>query len=192
MRQPFYGHHGEGALPEDSLPKFPDAECRKIVESEDVSRFSDAAGSCEPNQRSRIDGKATTVVARLTFQGRDFRVHFDGDAPPDCDATTVADRTLSCGPIRPTSRLVSSAVMPVSVCEVWMRAPCTSEGVSRSLLILPPLAALSWLLASRLASRAASKENSEPTVPSESAHPRCRRSKAFRDMIVSSSYIMSP
>jgi hypothetical protein len=32
---------------------------------------------------------ATTVVRARAFQGRDFRVHFDEDAPPDCGATTV-------------------------------------------------------------------------------------------------------
>ena len=44
---------------------------------------------------SRIDREATTAVGELTFQGRDFRVHFDWGAPPDGEATAVADRALS-------------------------------------------------------------------------------------------------
>jgi len=44
---------------------------------------------------SRIEREATTAVGQLTFQGRDLRVHFDGGAPPDCEATAVADRALS-------------------------------------------------------------------------------------------------
>ncbi|MAG33264.1 MAG: hypothetical protein CL908_20500 [Deltaproteobacteria bacterium] len=39
--------------------------------------------------------EAATVVGRLAFQGRDFRVHFDWDAPPVCGATTVAGQALS-------------------------------------------------------------------------------------------------
>ena len=39
--------------------------------------------------------EATTVVGRLLYQGRVFRVHFDEGAPPGCGATTVASQVLS-------------------------------------------------------------------------------------------------
>jgi hypothetical protein len=39
--------------------------------------------------------EATTVVGRLAYQGRVFRVHFDEVATPVCGATTVASQILS-------------------------------------------------------------------------------------------------
>jgi hypothetical protein len=62
--------------------------------------LANVSGCAEPvdsgdSHASRIDREATTAVEPLTFQGRDFRVHFDWGAPPDCDATAVADRALS-------------------------------------------------------------------------------------------------
>lgn len=47
------------------------------------------------SQASRIDREATTAVEPLTFQGRDLRVHFDWNAPPECEPTAAADRALS-------------------------------------------------------------------------------------------------
>jgi len=58
------------------------------------SGFDEPVDSGE-SHASRIDREATTAVGQLTFQGRDLRVHFDWGAPPDCEATAVADRALS-------------------------------------------------------------------------------------------------
>jgi hypothetical protein len=44
---------------------------------------------------SKASLEETTVVGRLAFQGRVFRVHFDEGAPPVRGATTVAGHALS-------------------------------------------------------------------------------------------------